>query len=228
MTWQDPVNPARLIALDSHTGRKLRTVLSAGDVPEGRPWKHISFVSENGDTIYGWLAVPEGEGPFPTILHVHGGPTVVMTNSYSAESQTWLDHGIAFCTINYHGSTTLGKEFENSIMGRPGELEVQDIAAAHKWLVEQNIARPDAVFLTGNSYGGYLTLQALGKRPDLWAGGMAGVAIADWVMLYNDQNDALRGYQRSLFGGAPEDKPEVYKESSPITHKLIFLKTIIY
>ncbi|MBW2367368.1 MAG: S9 family peptidase [Deltaproteobacteria bacterium] len=218
VTWQDPVHPSRLIALDSRTGRELRTVLAAGDVPAGRPWKPINFISENGDRIYGWLAVPEGNGPFPTILHTHGGPSAVMTNGYSAESQTWLDHGIAFCTINYHGSITFGKEFEKSIQGHLGELEVQDMAAARQWLIQQNVARPDAVFLTGNSYGGYLTLQALGKRPELWAGGMAGVAIADWVTMYNDQNDLLRGFQKALFGGTPEDMAKAYKKSSPITY----------
>jgi dipeptidyl aminopeptidase/acylaminoacyl peptidase len=92
------------------------------------------------------------------------------------------------------------------------------MAAARHWLIQQNVARADAVFLSGNSYGGYLTLQALGKRPELWAGGMAGVAIADWVRLYSDQSDLLRGVQKALFGGTPEELPEVYEESSPITH----------
>jgi len=218
VAWQDSIHPSRLLALDNSTGRKKRTVLKVGDGPAGRPWNPISFASENGDTVFGWLAVPEGDGPFPTILHTHGGPTTVMTNRYSAESQAWLDHGIAFCTINYHGSTTFGSEFEKSIEGRPGELEVQDMAAACQWLIQQGVARADAVFLTGNSYGGYLTLQALGKRPELWAGGMAGVAIADWVRLYSDQNDLLRGIQKALFGGTPQELPKVYEESSPITH----------
>ena len=218
VTWQDPVHPSRLIALDNRTGRQKRAVLTVDDAPAGYPWKLINFISENGDTIYGWLAVPKGDGPFPTILHTHGGPTTVITNRYLAESQAWLDNGIAFCTINYHGSTTFGEEFEKSIEGRLGELEVQDMAAACRWLIQQNVARADAVFLTGNSYGGYLTLQALGKRPELWAGGMAGVAIADWVRIYSDQNDLLRGVQKALFGGTPEEFPEIYKESSPITH----------
>ncbi len=218
ITWQDSTHPSRLIALDTRTGRKKRTVLTAGDAPAGFPWKAIDFVSENGDTIFGWLAVPEGEGPFPTILHTKGGPTTVMTNRYLAESQAWLDHGIAFCSINYHGSVTFGKSFEKSIEGRLGELEVQDMAAAYHWLVDQNIARADAVFLTGNSYGGYLTLQALGKRPELWAGGMAGVAIADWVQMYSDQNDLTREFQKALFGGTPTELAEAHKESSPITH----------
>jgi dipeptidyl aminopeptidase/acylaminoacyl peptidase len=141
-----------------------------------------------------------------------------MSEFYFPAAQAWLDHGFAVLAINYHGSTTFGKAFEKSIWGNLGDLEVADMAAAYRWLVDSEIAVPDAVLLTGGSYGGYLTLQALGRRPDLWAGGMAAVAIADWRMMYEDQADTLRGYQRALFGGTPDETPEVTAASSPITY----------
>jgi len=46
---------------------------------------------------------------------------------------------------------------------------------------------------------------------------MAGVAVADWAMLYEDSAETLRGYCSALFGGTPEDKPEQYAASSPMT-----------
>lgn len=216
--WQDPANPPRLIALDGFTGRKLSTMLSVNDVPAGRPWKSITFPSENGAVIHGWLAVPEGLGPFPTVVHTHGGPKAVMDKRYSPESQAWLDHGFAFFSINYHGSTTFGKDFENSILGQLGDLEVQDMVSGYHWLVENKIAQPDAVFLAGESYGGFLTLLAIGKRPEFWVGGMAGRAIADWTLLYADENETMRSFQRAMFGGTPQDKPEAHRRSSPITY----------
>ncbi len=218
ITCQDLSHPPRLIALDGSTGKELYTVLEAGSVTAGRSWESITFTGANKKTIQGWLAVPEGEGPFPTIMHMHGGPATVMADNYSPEIQAWLDHGFAFFTINYHGSTTFGKEFEKSIMGRPGELEVLDIAAGHQWLIEKRITQPGAVFLTGESYGGYLTLMAISKCPELWAGGMAGVAIADWAMMYEDESEALRGYHRILFGGSPEETVSQHKMSSPINY----------
>lgn len=218
VTWEDAANPSSLIALDSRTGKLTRTVVSAGDVPEGKPFKSILFTSENGDTIQGWLAVPQGDGPFPTILHTHGGPTAVMSSRFAPSAQCWLDHGFAFFSVNYHGSTTFGKAFEKSIWGNLGDLEVQDMAAAYKWLVENKIAKPESVLLTGLSYGGYLTLQAISRHPDPWAGGMAQVAIADWKTMYEDEADSLRGYQRALFGGAPDEVPEATKNASPITY----------
>ena len=92
------------------------------------------------------------------------------------------------------------------------------MVAARDWLVSEGIAKPDAILLTGWSYGGYLTLLGLGRRPDLWAGGMAGIAIADWITMYEDEAEGLRGYQRALFGGSPAEKPEQHRISSPITY----------
>jgi len=218
VTWEDSSHPSSLIALDDGTGTLKRTVLKAGDAPAGRPFRSIALISENGETIQGWLAVPEGDGPFPTILHTHGGPTSVMPSVFAPGAQCWLDHGFAFFSVNYHGSVTFGKAFEKSIWGNLGDLEVQDIAAAYKWLVDNKIALTDSVLLTGGSYGGYLTLQAIGRRPELWAGGMAEVAIADWKTMYEDEAESLRGYQRALFGGSPDEVPEATRKSSPITY----------
>jgi dienelactone hydrolase len=216
--WQDPTQPTRLIALDPQTGAMTRTVLAAGDVPTGRPWRSVSFPSSDGQIIQGWLAVPEGEGPFLTIFETHGGPTAVQSNSFAPGAQAWLDHGFAYFTLNYRGSTTFGREFEQKIWGDLGHWEVEDMVAARNWLVENKISQPDSILLTGWSYGGYLTLMGLGKTPELWAGGMAGVAIADWAVQYEDSAETLRGYQRALFLGTPEEKPEAYRRSSPITY----------
>ncbi len=216
--WSDSTHPSQVIALDGETGVQTRTVLKAGEVPASHRWRSVSFASSDDQMIQGWLAVPAGPGPFPTILETHGGPTAVETETFSAGSQAWLDAGFAFLTINYRGSTTFGRAFERKIWGDLGHWEVDDMAAARDWLIEQGIARPDAILLTGWSYGGYLTLLGLGKRPELWAGGMAGIAIADWAVQYEDSADTLRGYQRALFEGTPEEKPEQYAASSPITY----------
>lgn len=216
--WTDATRPRCLIVLDGQTGEIKETVLTAAEVPASRPWQSISFATVDGTEIQGWLGLPEGNGPFPTILHMHGGPTAVMTEMFAPGSQSWLDHGFAFLSINYRGSITFGKAFEEVIWGNLGHAELEDMAAAQTWLVSNGIAMPDSILLAGGSYGGYLTLFGLGRRPDLWAGGMADVAVADWHLMYEDQSEILRGYQRALFQGTPEEKGEAYTASSPITY----------
>jgi dipeptidyl aminopeptidase/acylaminoacyl peptidase len=215
---EDSTHPPQVIALDGATGEPVRTLLPAPDVPPCRPWRSITFPSSDGRPIQGWLAVPDGAGPFPTILHMHGGPELAMTELYVPASQSWLDHGFAFLSINYRGSTTFGRAFLEQIWGNVGHWEVQDLVAAREWLVKQGVADPSRVFLTGWSYGGYLTLQALGTRPTLWAGGMAGIAVGDWAIAHEDTTDTLRGLRAARFGGTPEEQPQRYAASSPITY----------
>ena len=215
-TWEDAATPTRVVALDPETGALRRTVLAAGETAPGRPWRTVTFASTDGQEIQGWLGVPQGEGPFPTILYTHGGPESVQTEEFMPEAQAWLDHGFAWLSINYRGSTTFGRAFQQQIWGNLGHWELEDMVAARDWLVREGIAHPDQIFPSGWSYGGYLTLLALGRRPELWAGGLAGVAVADWAMLYEDSSETLRGYCAAMFGGTPAEKPEQYAASSPI------------
>jgi dipeptidyl aminopeptidase/acylaminoacyl peptidase len=216
--WQDSTQPRQVIALDRRTGRRTRTLLAPQPVPPGRPWRSVSFEAEDGQRLQGWLATPEGAGPFPAVIETHGGPESVQTDAFLPRAQVWLDHGFAYLSVNYRGSTTFGRAFKEAIWGRVGEQEVRDVVAGRRFLVEQGVAEPGLVFLTGWSYGGYITLQALGVAPDLWAGGMAGVAVADWVSEYEDENEVLRAYDRALFGGSPEERPADYERASPITY----------
>ena len=216
--WQDATHPARVIALDGATGALRRTVLAAGEAPPSRSWRSITFPATGGTPIQGWLAVPDGPGPFPLILHTHGGPQSVQREAFVPGCQAWLDHGFAWCSINYHGSTTFGRAFEEAIWGHLGDYEVVDLVAARAWLIAQGVARPGAIFLTGASYGGYLTQHTLGRVPDGWAGGMAQVAVADWAIEYEDESPALQGLDRGLFGGTPAEKPDAYRAASPLTY----------
>ena len=218
VTYSNLNQPAHIVALDAATGQQKRVVLKAGDAPAGVSSRSVTFPSLDGTPIQGWLAVPEGEGPFPTIIDIHGGPTGAQMQGFTPGGQAWVDHGFAWFSVNYRGSTTFGKAYERAIWGRLGMVEVEDLVAARQWLVEQGIADPESVMLTGWSYGGYLTLQTLGRFPDLWAGGMSGIAIADWTTMYEDEAETLRGYQRSLFGGTPQEKPEAHAAASPITY----------
>ncbi|MBE2199664.1 MAG: S9 family peptidase [Anaerolinea sp.] len=216
--WQSAADPMQLVALDGRSGARLRVIMGPDTVVAGRPWQSITFTAADGVAIQGWLAVPDGDGPFPTLLHMHGGPHVAVNETFAPNSQAWVDHGFAFCTINYRGSTGFGAAFQSQIWGDLGHWELEDMVAARSWLVQSGIARPDAILLHGASYGGYLTLWGLVRRPDLWAGGIAVVAIADWVVNYEDAADAMKGAFTMWHGGSLAEVRERYVRSSPITY----------
>jgi dipeptidyl aminopeptidase/acylaminoacyl peptidase len=213
---QDAVTPTEVIGVRADgTGR--RVLVQAAPAPESRPFRSIDIPSADGVAVQGWLATPAGRGPFPTVLEIHGGPQAHETDRFHPPAQSWVDAGYAFLTLNYRGSNGFGKAYEQAIWGQLGKCELEDMIAAREMLVRERISREDEVVVTGGSYGGYMTLYALGVRPDLWAGGVALVAIADWRLMYED-GEALRDYVRAQFKGTPDQRPEAYAASSPITY----------
>jgi dipeptidyl aminopeptidase/acylaminoacyl peptidase len=118
--------------------------------------------------------------------------------------------------VNYRGSTGYGAAWRDAIEGRPGLTELEDLAAVRAWAVSSGLA--STCVLTGGSWGGYLTLLGVGTQPELWSAGVAGVPVADYVAAYEDEMEPLRAFDRSLFGGSPEELPELYARCSPLTY----------
>lgn len=179
-----------------------------------------AFVDGPGGRIHALVARPADapDGPLPTVFTLHGGPHAADEDRFSAYRAVWLDAGFAVVEVNYRGSTGYGSAWRDAIEGRPGLTELEDVAAVHDWALSSGLSRPDACVVNGASWGGYLTLLALGTQPDRWAAGIAGVPVADYVAAYQDEMEQLRSFDRALFGGSPDDVPAVYSECSPITY----------
>ena len=88
----------------------------------------------------------------------------------------------------------------------------------HDWAVSSRFADPAGCVVEGWSWGGYLTLLALGTQPQRWAAGVAGIPVADYAAAYADEMEPLRAFDRALSGGSPEELPKLYQRSSPISY----------
>ncbi len=178
------------------------------------------FVPGPGGDIHALIARPEdaGDGPQPVVFGVHGGPHAADEDRFSAWRAVWVDAGFTVIEVNYRGSTGYGSAWRDAIEGRPGLTELADIAAVHDWAVESGLADPTRSVIEGGSWGGYLTLLALGTQAQRWAAGVAAVPVADYVAAYEDEMEPLRDFDRALFGGSPDEVGDVYRECSPITY----------
>jgi dienelactone hydrolase len=186
--------------------------------PSGVAYESWTFPNPQGDQVHGFLAVPPGPGPHPTVLIVHGGPTHHDSDSWDPEVQAFVDHGYAVGLVNYRGSTGYGKAWQDVLEGDPGRPEIEDVVAGRDDLVARGLADPGQVVISGASWGGYVSLQAIGTVPDGWRAAMAVVPVADYLAAYADESEALQAFDRSLFGGGPEDRHDLYVERSPITY----------
>ncbi|MGW1208005.1 prolyl oligopeptidase family serine peptidase [Streptomyces sp. NPDC002499] len=217
--FDQPLSVLRVDAAGTH-----RLPLSLDGAPAsapegGTPLHSYTVVSADGTPVQLWAARPRNtSGPVPLVLRLHGGPNMVTVDRYSPESQAFLASGIAYASLNYRGSVTFGRDFREGFLGVLGDHEIEDIQAAAAWLLDEGFAHKDQLFITGISYGGFLTLLSVGRLPDLFAGGLAFVPLGDWVSAYEDMNPAQRVACRQFHGGTPDEVPERYRRASPITY----------
>ena len=209
------LHPATLLAVGSTTPLLEPAGATA---PAGRPFESWWFENANGQRVHGFLVRPEGDGPHPVIMRVHGGPHSLDMDRWVPDIQAHVDAGFLVAMVNYRGSVGYGQAWRDELTGNVGFLELEDVLAGLDDLVTRGIADPARVVLAGWSWGGYVTLLGLGRHPDRWISGIGGVPVADYVAAYEDEAPILQALDRALFGGSPETAPALFRERNPITY----------
>jgi dipeptidyl aminopeptidase/acylaminoacyl peptidase len=156
---------------------------------------------------------PEDERP-PLLVLSHGGPTAHTLCALDLASAYWTSRGFAVVRVNYGGSTGYGRAYRMRLEGRWGVVDVEDCAAAARWLGEQGLADPDRLAIRGGSAGGYTTLCALAFH-DVFAAGASYYGVADLEALARDTHKFESRYLDGLIGPYPEAR-DLYRERSPI------------
>jgi dipeptidyl aminopeptidase/acylaminoacyl peptidase len=226
--WKARVRPDGKVWLLHELGHRRRLVLDdAGsevlrlrdsEAPDGQPYESWHFTNPHGQRVHGFFVTPEGpDGPHPVVMYVHGGPTWLDADRWQPDVQALVDSGFAVAMVNYRGSIGYGREWRDSLIGDIGGPELEDVNAGLRDLIERGIADPARAVVAGYSWGGYVTLLELGKHPDLWQCGVAGVPVGDYEAGYEDLAPLLQAYDRALLGGAePKDVPELMRDRNPI------------
>lgn len=118
----------------------------------------VTVSARDGYPVHGWVAVPDGEGPHPVILNIHGGPFAAYTVALFDETQVMVDAGYAVVYCNPRGSAGYGEEHGRVIKNRMGTVDMTDVLDFLDGVVAQHPPLDGArVGIMGGSYGGYLT-----------------------------------------------------------------------
>jgi dipeptidyl aminopeptidase/acylaminoacyl peptidase len=208
-------HPARLLRVGDATPI---LATDAAEAPAGRTMDEWWFTNPNGDRVHGFTITPGGEGPFPVMLRVHGGPHSVDVDRWAPDVQAHVDAGFLVAMVNYRGSDGFGQAWRDALTGNIGVYELEDVLAGLDDLVARGLADPDRVVLAGWSWGGYVTLMGAGRFPDRFTSLIAGVPVADYVAEFEDEAPDLQALDRALFGGTPDEVPDLYRERSPLTY----------
>ncbi|QDU66633.1 S9 family peptidase [Engelhardtia mirabilis] len=187
------------------------------------PWVAPQFVavpSNHGRPIHSRLYLPPAEvaaaaGQRPAVLFVHGaGYLQNAHHGWSSYFREFMFHsllawrGYVVLDMDYRASAGYGRDWRTAIYRQMGTPELEDLVDGVEWLVANHGVDPERVGLYGGSYGGFMTLMALFKAPEVFAAGAALRPVTDWAH-YN------HGYTANILN-TPERDPEAFERSSPI------------
>jgi dipeptidyl aminopeptidase/acylaminoacyl peptidase len=179
------------------------------------------FDSFDGESVPVFLWEPTGDGPFPVVVMVHGGPESqfqpAFQPSYTPLQQHLVSRGYAVAAPNVRGSTGYGKRYEHLDDVRLRLDSVRDLAGLHDWLATRPRLDASRAVLYGRSYGGYMVLAGLAFQPKRWAAGIECVGISSFVTFLGNTAPWRRAVREPEYGSLERDR-EFLVETSPITH----------
>jgi len=179
----------------------------------------VHYPSRDGKwTLSAFAYVPNNiqrDGKFPAIVYIHGGPASQTVDSFNRFIQYIVNQGYLVIAPNYRGSTGYGKQFTDANLGDSGGGDLNDVLDAAEWIKKSGFVDPKKLIVMGGSYGGYLSMMAVTKAPDLWAAAVPIVPFVNWFTEIANEDPSLREYDLATMGD-PEKNKALYEDRSPI------------
>lgn len=195
--------------------------------------KHVLLTSADGMGIHAdlWLpptGPPDGER-LPGLVYVHGGPTRQMRDGWHpmhpyavfyAFNQYLVGRGYAVISVDYRGGTGYGVEYEQANHMAFATRDMEDCVAAAEYLGSLPAVDPARLAIWGLSYGGYMTLAALTKRPEVFALGVNIAGLWDmqqWARWIGERRHGVSPYFVQRLGGPLGEggDAEAHRQASP-------------
>ncbi len=183
----------------------------------------VRYRSFDGLEIPGILYRPKtatAASKAPAIVLVHGGPGGQSRRGYSAMVQHLVNHGYAVFAANNRGSSGYGKTFFNMDNRRHGEVDLQDIVYARRYLETLDWVDGKRVAIMGGSYGGYMVAAALAFQPDAFDVGVNIFGVTNWTRTLASIPPWWASFREALFDemGDPATDAERHRRISPLFH----------
>ncbi len=186
---QSDRNPGEYFLFDRET-KNARHIGSRGRqiVPEQLgETRAIQITARDGLVLDGLLTLPPGadERALPLVVHPHGGPFGIEDRwGFDRQVQLLATRGYAVLQLNFRGSGGFGQAFVRAGYRQWGGAMQDDLTDATRWAIEQGIADARRICIYGASYGGYASLMAVAKEPDLYACAAGDVGVYDLALMH--------------------------------------------
>jgi dipeptidyl aminopeptidase/acylaminoacyl peptidase len=176
--------------------------------------EYVRFKSKDGTTVSGYLYKPRDYVPgrkYPTILRPHGGPVWAYYAEFSHLAQLYAANGYAVLFPNPRGSSGYGQDYAKAIWADWGSKDFQDDMAMVDYAIEQGIADPDKLAVSGWSYGGIST-DFIITQTNRFKAAISGAGTALYTSMYGHDH-WQKDYDAEL--GRPWENKAVWERLSP-------------
>ncbi|XLR11225.1 hypothetical protein S83_039163 [Arachis hypogaea] len=162
----------------------------------------------------------------PLIVILHGGPHSVSLSGFSKSSAFLSSLGYSLLIVNYRGSIGFGEEALQSLPGKAGSQDVNDVLTAVDHVISLGLASPSKIAVLGGSHGGFLTTHLIGQAPDKFIAAAARNPVCNLALMVGTTDipnwcyvEAYGTSGKDRFTEAPsaEDLALFYSKS-PISH----------
>jgi dipeptidyl aminopeptidase/acylaminoacyl peptidase len=180
----------------------------------------VTYRSFDGRLISAFVWVPfnlKRDGKAAAVVMPHGGPTGQTSDSFNGRAELLASRGFVVIAPNVRGSTGYGMEFQNANIKDLGGGDLKDEIAGVDFLKATGFIDAKRVGLWGGSYGGYMTLMAIGKTPNVWSAAVDEYGILNWLTMLQHEDPFLQEYEKSLLGDPVRDR-SIYEASSPLQY----------
>jgi dipeptidyl aminopeptidase/acylaminoacyl peptidase len=143
-----------------------------------------------GDRVQMWVIYPPDFDPkrrWPLLHNVHGGPHSIWGDNFHFRwnNQAFAAMGYVVVAVNYHGSSSFGQRWIESIAGEMGRRELRDVEAATDFMLKQGYIDPQRLVAAGGSYGGYMVAWMNGHT-NRYKAYICHAGCFDWVAMHGD------------------------------------------
>ncbi|MEX1249866.1 MAG: alpha/beta fold hydrolase [Hyphomonas sp.] len=192
----------------------------------------LDYPNADGMDIPAFIYKPEGPGPHPVIISIHGGPESQSRPGFNSTFQYWANElGLAVVVPNVRGSSGYGKTYVSLDNGVNRKKSVEDIGALLDWIGAQPDLDAGKIVVHGGSYGGYMVLAALIDYPDRLAAGVDIVGISDFKTFLENTEGYRVDLRREEYGDERDpaiaaffDEISPLKNASKITQPLFIIQ----
>ncbi len=173
-------NPGEVSCFDSEGEEESWTGLNTDDLGLIQP-EHFR-VESDGHEIDAWAVIPDGDGPLPLLLNIHGGPASQYGFGFFDEFQVYASAGYGVIACNPRGSSGRGLDFVRAVIGDGwGSVDMADIGSVVAAALDlYPRLDPNRMGVMGGSYGGFMTSWMIAHE-DRWNAAIVERALTNFV-----------------------------------------------